>query len=146
MNKLIKNFKGSKPSKIILAAKKGDNWDTDIYVRPYPRNKLSGWMKELQDTEGVSDPISGMFNLMGKFCGLCLCDDTGTLLADDSAETVDFLLSFEDSTILLDLYEQSSRVSGLGSIAAGLLSAFDDEATESDKVKPNRETRRKKGK
>ena len=146
MNKLIKNFKGSKPSKIILFASKGDNWDTDIYVRPYPRNKLSSWMKELQNTEGVSDPISGMFGLMAKFCGLCICDDSGELLADDSAETVEFLLGFDDDSLLLDLYEQSSRVSGLGSIATGLLSAFDDEATEEEKVKPNRKDRRKKGK
>lgn len=147
MNTLIKSFKGSKPSKIILAAEKGDNWNTDIYVRPYPRNKLSSWINEMQDGEDSgSESVTTFFDSMAKFVGLCLCNENGELLADDSKETIDFLMSFEDDQILLDLYLEASKASGLGKIADGLLSALNGEATEADEVKPNRKARRRKGK
>ena len=95
MNTLMKSFKGSKPSKIILAAKKGETWDKDIYVRPYPRSKLSSWINEMQSGESVgSESVTTFFDSMAKFVGLCLCDETGTLMADDGKETVEFLLSF----------------------------------------------------
>lgn len=141
----MQNFKGSKPSKIIKVYSKGSEWDTDIYVRPYPRNKLSTWMKELRDDTGEHvDPITKVFHMMSKFCGGCLCDDTGELIADDSQETIDFLLGMQDDSILLELYRQSSKVSGLTSVADGLLSAFEEEETAEEK--PNRKKRRAKQK
>lgn len=146
MNKLIKSFKGAKPSKIIKMYEKGTTWSTDIYLRPYPRNRVSKWMKELQDDSDESaDAISRIYHLMAKFCGGCICDESGELMADDSQETVDFLLGIEDDEILPDLFKASAKVSGLSKVADGLLSAFEDD-TEAEQETPNRKKRRSKGK
>jgi hypothetical protein len=132
MSKLKKLYKGSKPSKIIKVFEAGEVWDADIYVRPYPRNKIKHWFKELEDQESNagSQAVSRIFELMASFSAMCICDESGQFIADDSPDAVEFLLSIDDDSILIDLYRESSKASGLMVVAEGLLELFDiDSAT-----------------
>lgn len=147
MNLLIKNFKSTKPSKVIKVYDK-ETVGMEIYVRSYPRIKLNGWIKELHGSEKTGDPITAIYRLMAKFCGLCMCDKNGKLVASDDVETVDFLLSIEDNDVLVNVFEQSIKVSGIASIAGPMIALVTDEGTTDPAKKPNRSERRngKKGK
>ena len=147
-NKLKQLYKGSKPSKIIKVFGKGDVWDECIYVRPYPRSKLKQWFAELEDSEKNqgSGVVSRFFELMAMFVGECLCDEHGEYIADGSQETVDFLMSIDDEQVLLDLYREASRASGLITVANGLLDIVNsiDNALATAEAEATKQTAKKK--
>jgi hypothetical protein len=84
-------------------------------------------MNALADPETDANEIEKVYNLMTTFVGLCLCDENGGLIADDSQETIDFLMGIDDDQILIDLYAECSKVSGLYSLVAkNILEAFEE--------------------